>query len=161
MGIKDVLTQIAATANCRILPVADWPTISQHHALPEDLREFYSLCGGATLFESATFRTIVSTPEQVVLANPIIVGELYEDDISSTWYIITSDGSDGRKMTIDLSSERLGRCYDSFWDRHAVVGSSVIIALSFTEFLHRSLAYGGDGYYWWSEAFNSYGDAYD
>jgi hypothetical protein len=161
MEIEGVISLIAGTPSCTILPPAGNPVISTHHTLPEDVREFYALCGGVRLFEESPFRTLVSTPAELQLANPIIVGGIFEEDISSSWYIVASDGSDSRKMTIDLSPERLGRCYDSFWDRHAVAGSSLIIALSFTEFLHRSVTYNGSGYYWWDKTFTPYGDAYD
>ena len=28
-------------------------------------------------------------------------------------------------ITIDLAKERLGRCYDSFWDRYGVAGENI------------------------------------
>ena len=40
-------------------------------------------------------------------------------------------------ITIDLFKERLGKCYDSFWDRYGVVGEQPIIANSFTELLEQ------------------------
>lgn len=51
-------------------------------------------------------------------------------------------------VTIDCSADRLGRCYDSFWDSHGVAGSCSIVALSFTDLLQRLLDNNGDYWYW-------------
>lgn len=43
--------------------------------------------------------------------NPLIVGEAIENNISNDWYII-ANGHNSQYITIDLASDRLGRCYD-------------------------------------------------
>ena len=93
-------------------------------------------------------------------ANPIIVGETEEEDISSSWYIVGRGGSQ-EYVTVDLAEARVGRCYDSFWDRHAVAGSSPVIATSFTDLLDRMYSNEGRHWYWLSPEFQSLGDAYD
>jgi antitoxin YokJ len=128
--------------------------------LPGDLREFYELCGGATLFRSASYTCVFVPPEQVVPANPVIVGEKGEGDLSEGWYIIASDGQ-GEYLTIDCHPARLGRCYDSFSDRHGVRGSCPIIATSFGTLLQRLLDGRGSHWYWLRPEFQSLGDAYD
>lgn len=50
--------------------------------------------------------------DEVFLANPVIVGDLCLDDISSDWYIIV-EYSHGEYLTIELDFGHLGRCYDS------------------------------------------------
>lgn len=61
--------------------------------------------------------------------------------------------------TIDFSPQRLGQCYDSFWDRHP--DNSPIVATSFTDFLERLLVVGGKHYYYWDLAgFKSLGAPY-
>ncbi len=89
----------------------------------------------------------------MVLANPKlvfpwadeeIIADL-KDDISWSWYII-ADSFGGIYVTIDLSKERLGRCYDSSWDVYP--GNSSIIAESFTELLARLFADQGQQWYW-------------
>ena len=96
----------------------------------------------------------------MVLANPVIVGELCEEDISSKWYIICKD-SDSNYITIDLATERLGRCYDSFWDRHGVVGECAIIARNFTELVMELFNSQGESLYWLGSDHQYLGDAYD
>lgn len=82
------------------------------------------------------------------------------EDISSHWYIVVHDGN-GDYITIDLHQDRLGKYYDSFWDKHGVPGDSPIIAKSFTELLDRLVKKNGERWYWLNEDFESLGDAYD
>jgi hypothetical protein len=90
----------------------------------------------------------------------VIVGEACEDDISASWHLIVDD-TNGEYLTIDLSENRVGRCYDSFFDRHGVRGSCPIIATSFSELLQRLIENRGQHWYWLQEGFESLGDAYD
>ncbi len=95
--------------------------------------------------------------DEVLNSNMKIVGELCEYDISSTWYLIAkTDNND--YLSIDLSLERNGRCYDSNYEVHGVVGSSTVIALSFSELLSELYNTGGKDIYWKKK---NYGDAYD
>ncbi|RUS09195.1 hypothetical protein EFW59_02324 [Bacillus subtilis] len=94
------------------------------------------------------------------MANPIIVGELCEEDISSEWYIVCTDGK-GEYLTIDLNEERKGKCYDSFFDRHGIVGETQVIANSFTDLIQRLLENKGKHWYWLRDDHISLGDAYD
>lgn len=161
MDVATLLAMIREDTRCSIFPVAGEPQVHPAHRLPDDLREFYHLCGGLMLFIGSVFPTSIVAPVDLVQANPVIVGEEGAYDISWSWYILASDGTDIQRMTIDLSSERLGRCYDSFWDRHAIAGSTTIIALSFTEFLSRAYACQGMDLYWLRDDFVPLGDAYD
>ncbi len=159
--IEQLLTKIKSFSNCRILEQKGLPRVDEtKHMLPEDLYKFYSLCGGLTLFENEEYPIHIVSPNQFSLANPIIVGELCEEDISSNWYTVCID-SNGEYLTIDLSKERLGRCYDSSFDRHGVVGESQIIATSFTDLLERLIENKGQYSYWLRRDFDSLGDAYD
>lgn len=159
--IKELISQIGTLSHCYVLEPAGLPKIDEtKHILPEDLKEFYSLCGGLVLFENKDYTIYVVSPDKFVLANPIIVGELCEEDISSNWYIVCNDGKD-EYLTIDLEKDRLGKCYDSFFDRHGLVGESQIIATSFTDLLERLIDNKGQYWYWLRDDFKSLGDAYD
>lgn len=161
MNVDASVTQIRATSGCQVFPPQGVPIPQPGHRLPHDLRRVYTLCGGLILFENADYALVIVPPERCALANPVIVGQGAEDnDISSSWYIVADDGN-GDYLTIDLSQERLGRCYDSFFDRHAVAGSCPIIALSFTDLLTHLYENGGDYWYWLRPDFVSLGDAYD
>lgn len=143
-----------------VLPPQAQPRVTGGHVLPADLATFYSLCGGITLYRDAEYPIAVVPANQFVPANPVIVGDLCEYDITSTWYILARDGN-GEYLTIDLSPERNGRCYDSFYERHGVRGSCPIIATSFTDLLERLIANRGGHYHWLRSDFMTLGDAYD
>ncbi|KKB73052.1 MULTISPECIES: SMI1/KNR4 family protein [Bacillus] len=159
--INQFITEIKSLPNCRIHKPAGLPEIDQtKHILPEDVKEFYRLCGGVSLYENEEYPIHIVSPEEFVLANPVIVGELCEEDISSNWYMICNDGKD-EYLTIDLHKKRLGRCYDSFFDRHALIGESQIVAASFTDLFERLIRNRGHYWYWLESDFQSLGDAYD
>jgi antitoxin YokJ len=134
MEIQLLIDKIKKLPNCLVHPPAGFPDIEKEDALPSDLNEFYKICGGIDLFIDCDYAIKIVSPQEFVLANPTIIGERAEYDISSNWYII-GDDMEGNYITIDLDKSRLGRCYDSFWDVHGVAGNCHIIAGSFTELL--------------------------
>lgn len=158
--VHDLLKALRSNRSSEFRPPEGMPSVSEGHVLPEDLREFYTLCGGATLFQDSAYRLKICQPAEIRLANPVIVGELCPEDITSSWYIIASDQRGGY-LTIDMAPDRAGRCYDSFWDRHGIVGSCPIIATSFTDFLGRLIKSKGAYWYWLRDDFDNLGDAYD
>lgn len=160
MDIEELIKKISKMNNCKIEPANQMPILKNGHKLPEDLKKFYELCGGIELFKNSNYKISIMSPQEFKLANPIIVGELCEEDISSEWYIIAKD-INGEYITIDLNYDRLGKCYDSFWDRHGVVGECSIIALSFFELLEKLVKSNGEYYYWLEDNYMPYGDAYD
>ncbi|MHC5354591.1 SMI1/KNR4 family protein [Myroides sp. LJL115] len=112
------------------------------------------------LFQNTEYSIKIVGADEFTRANPVIVGEDVEDDISYNWYIIAHDNN-SQYISIDLTKDRLGYCYDSFWDRHGLVGEQPIIAKSFTELLKRLYNSKGKSWYWTESDFSFYGDAYD
>jgi antitoxin YokJ len=159
-SIVQVLAQIAATKACLLLPPAGQPSLPPGTPLPADLGAFYSEAGGARLFAGAEYPFTILGPSFVAPTNLRLLGHAKTGDISDHWFTIAEDGN-GDFLSIDLSASRLGRCYDSFHETHGVVGSTPIIATSFTELLCRLLANGGTHPYWLASDFSSLGDAYD
>ncbi|MER2009602.1 MAG: SMI1/KNR4 family protein [Psychrobacillus sp.] len=161
MGINDIIQEINENEHCRVyFPKGILGNIEEGDVLPNDLLEFYNVCGGVDLFADADFEVSIVSPDKFLLANPVIVGEKCEYDISSHWYIIADLGN-GNFLTIDLHPDRLGKCYDSHWDSHGIVGSSTVVAKSFTDLLMRLFESKGDSWYWYKDDFESLGDAYD
>ncbi|WP_167280571.1 SMI1/KNR4 family protein [Paenibacillus lupini] len=159
--MNELIEDIKRIEDCKVLPPSNQPILfNYNHILPADLRRFYELCGGITLFESASYAMTIVQPNDFVLANPVIVGELCEYDRSSDWYVIGTDGS-SQYITIDLSYGRCGKCYDSFYEVHGVAGSNAIIANSFTDLLRQLLESKGQYLYWVEDDFEALGDAYD
>ncbi|MBX7083416.1 MAG: SMI1/KNR4 family protein [Nannocystaceae bacterium] len=157
--LQRLLDQIRRTRDCKVAATRGHPALREGDRLPDDLAEFYRLAGGATLFEHSTYPIRIVGPEELIRANPEIVGSECPDDISDAWYIVARGGRE-EAISIDCNADRLGRCYDSFWDRHGVAGDCRIVALSFTELLQRLLDGGGSYWYWLGGGTPSYGDAY-
>ncbi|MCU6711218.1 SMI1/KNR4 family protein [Paenibacillus sp. J5C_2022] len=158
--IDALVTKVKNTKDCIVLPPEKFPNLlNKYHKLPPDLERFYKLCGGLTLYTKSDYTITIVPPNDFALANPVIVGDLCETDISSNWYIVGTGGS-SEFITIDLSSDKNGRCYDSFVDRHGVVGDNPIIAKSFSDLLIRLMDNRGQYWYWLEDDFVSLGDAY-
>ena len=160
MRIGQLVRDIEVAPGCEVLPPSGMPQIRPTNVLPEDLVEFYTDCGGCSLFTEALYDFRIVKPTDFVPANPVIVGEACEDDISSDWYIIASDNS-GNFLTIDLNLLRLGRCYMSYFDTHGIVGETKIIAMSFMELLQGLAESRGEYLFWMRDGFHELGDAYD
>lgn len=160
MEIKLLIDKIKKLPNCFVHPPTGIPDVEKEHTLPSDLKEFYKICGGIDLFIDCGYAIKIVSPQGFVLANPVIIEERAEYDISSNWYII-GDDMNGDYITIDLDKLRLGRCYDSSWDLHGVAGSCPIVATSFTKLLEGLVMNKGQHWYWLQDDFRYLGDAYD
>jgi len=160
MCIENLIKKIKTIPDCVVYPPNGLPVVEEGFVLPSDVKDFYHLCGGVKLFTKNIYSISIVSPNDFLLANPIIVGERGEYDISSNWYIVASDFN-GDYLTIDLHQERLGRCYDSFWDRHGVADNCPIISLTFTDLLVQLINNKGNRWYWLQDDFISLGDAYD
>ena len=158
--MDELIKQVGSTPGCKVLPPAGQPTLRPGEMLPDDLKEFYELCGGAMLFAGSDYRLDIYPPLTFVPSNLEILGKSATGDISDLWYVIARSGPE-EKLSIDLHPARLGRCYDSFWDRHGVAGSSAVVAESFTDLLGRCLAARGARWWWLEEDWPGLGDAYD
>ncbi len=160
LSIEELLKVLASREDCLVKEPCGQPRIDGDYELPVDVKKFYDRCGGVT-FKNSSFGFEIVQPDEVKPINPIIVGELCEDDISSKWYAICKDANNDY-ISIDLDDNRKGRCYDSFWDRHGVVGECAIVAFSFTELVtHLLYDQGSFQPYWLTKDFNYLGDAYD
>ena len=161
MDIRQLIGEIAKTPDCVVHEPRGLPLVHHGHILPEDLRIFYELCGGISLFEQAESPVTIVGPHDLTLANPVIIhSRRTMDDISWSWYIMAIEQLP-QYMVIDLDPRRLGRCYDGFWDIYAIVGSCPIIATSFTDLLTRLFENRGHRLYFLTDDFTPLGDAYD
>src|SRR5437588_5338666 len=95
MSLQDVFKQIQSTPDCQVSAPTGLPVILDEHVLPEDLQEFYGLCGGVSVYRKSSRRIGILAPERVVQANPLLLPGLIPEqyasivnDISCTCYII-------------------------------------------------------------------------
>jgi len=72
--LSHMLATVARHGGCALVPPAGHVTLPDGFALPDDLRRFYELCGGAVLFEGAPFEWRLNSPQQLVPASPRLLG---------------------------------------------------------------------------------------
>jgi hypothetical protein len=157
--LQRILKSISETNDCKLVRREKPINIEVEFILPDDLRFYFENYNSITFWEKSNYSVKIVGIEDFKKANPIITGEDVPDDINNNWFIIAEDNP--QFITIDLFKERLGKCYDSFWDRHGIVGEQPIIANSFTELLEQLYQSKGDYFYWLQEDFENMGDAYD
>ena len=157
--LQRLLDQIQRTRDCKVVLPHGQPVLREGDRLPDDLAEFYRLSGGVVFFELSMYPIRVVGAEELVRSNPEIVGTDCPDDISDSWYIVARGGRE-EAISIDCGVERVGRCYDSFWDCHGVAGDCRIVAQSFTELMQRLFDGRGRYWYWLTDEAPDYGDAY-
>lgn len=170
MNIKQLITKIKTLPDCIVYPPSGLPCAGKENYLPNDVVEFYTLCGGISLFESEHYTVRFVSPQEVVPANPVIIGEeiieeekskgRYDNQISKDWYIIV-DLYNSDYIAIDFNQIRNGRCYKAFWDSYPCVDDTPIIASTFTELLRKLIENKGQYWYFLEDDFVSLGDAYD
>jgi len=158
--LPELINRVGYRPDCAVRPPTGLPHTSSGHQLPPDVKAFYLRCGGVDLWGQSDYAIRILKPEEVLEANPVIVGEQFPDDISSSWYTIAQT-IDGDYITIDFAIERLGRCYDSYYENHGIVGSCRILATSFTSLFRMLVELDGGRFSWLEPDFHSFGDAYD
>ena len=135
--------------------------------IPDDLKEFYELTDGIWLFEKKSFginivgrKDFIPTSKRLYADDDIMWDEL-EGSVSNEWYLIAETEQLSQYISIDLTKERLGQCYDSFYEIHTSEGESEIVAKNFTELLKNLYDNKGEHWYWLQDDFKKLGDAYD
>lgn len=161
MEIESILEKMRASDRFLVKEPKGKPVINEKHFVSSDVEKFHQLCGGIECYaDGSAFSIRILSPEEVSQANLVLLGEEFDEDISSSWYLI-ADAEDQNYISIDFSKERNGRCYESFVETHALKDNCPIIARSFTELLLYILTYEGDYFYWKdNDNFVGYGDAY-
>jgi antitoxin YokJ len=166
IDLDALIARMRITDDCVVHAPQGMPHPSDGHRIPPDVEQFYALCGGGLLFPHSAYTTVIVPPTKFVQINHA----LYEgdeiimtggsQDRSDSWYILAGTGN-GNYVSIDLSSEKNGWCYDSSFDGHGVAGSCPILARSFSDFLLATIQKRGGYWYWLEPTFSTLGDAYD
>lgn len=159
MNVLKLIETIRNDKECIFKEGSQLPLLPYNLSLPKDLETFYQNCSGIIFFPGKEYSMEIVSPIDFVRANPVIIGEEGDSDISYNWFIIGKAGL--QYITIDLAPARKGRCYDSFWDSHGLVGDTPIISLNFSSLVESLYQGKGDYWYWLQDGFNSLGDAYD
>ena len=159
--LTDLIDKIRLDNNCVVYPPTHLPSIPEGFDLPMDVIEFYHLCGGIEIYcKSSSLGFRIMTADEVTQVNPLIIGELYEEDISSQWFAIAQDGN-GNYISIDFSrGKKNGFCYDSSVECHGLAGDCAIVSKCFTDLLNSLYQNKGTSVFWIEPDFQYLGDAY-
>lgn len=113
--------------------------------LPRDVRAFYRAMDGASLFERSDPPYRLLPIAQVKRVSKLVTGAGDDPVCPPSWYAVCDVG-DGNYVALDLASTKGGRTtvLDVF---HETPASAQAIATSFTEFLTKALATGGERYW--------------
>ena len=168
MRVEELIDRIRQDRRCRVEPNAGLPMLpSPSLVLPEDLITFYTLCGGASLYNNADFGFVIVPPGEFKPATPIVhriqysqSPAKYERDICSAWYLLARSSGPEENIVIDLHPSRAGKCYDGYVGTYASQDCK-IIAASFTELLGWLLQVEGRELFWEPPISHSLGYAYE
>jgi hypothetical protein len=158
--IKKTIETIRAKRTCILHPPKNLTSQPLNSHLPADLVDFYNAYGSIEIGPDSDYPLFISSIDELTSSNLTILGETIDGDITSNWRVIARGRTD-EYVSLDISPDRLGWCYDSFTDRHGVAGSCPILAMSFTEFLEKISLQKTERHFWLEKNFHSHGDAYD
>jgi len=165
MKITEIIKKIEQDRNCSL--VKRTTDFTSELALPKDLNYFFSNYNSLQMFVDKPYGIkIVSSNEFIPTSKRIypeddVIWEELEGDLSNEGFLIAESEQISQYISIDMSKSHFGYCYDSYLDTHATPGDSQIIAKSFTELLENLYSSKGENWFWLTENFKSYGDAYD
>lgn len=146
-------------SDCSLHPPRGLPELAATHSLPPDLREFYTLCGGASLHEDADHPCELRAPENFKQANAVLLSELTAQDqharlpadhFSWGWYTLAEFGTPSELIAINCASPQEGACYTCDWVTYP--NPTQVAAPSFTALLQRLVT--DEGRTFWEELFD-------
>jgi hypothetical protein len=165
MDLQGIIRQIQETPNCKVYPSVGKPILRVGHKLPDDLDWFYQMYGGMEIHDGEIYGHRIVPPSEFVPINTIMFpgypeGE-WPEDRSDDWYTI-AENYNGDYLAVDLNPERVGRCYNCFYEIHCMPGEQAVVALSFTDLVKNILYAPKNLTSFWDDAgFIQLGDAYD
>ena len=165
MEILQLIETIKQDPSCKVYPAQLAQDLPQN--IPDDVKIFYRETNGIKFFPREAYSIEIVASHQFIPINTYLFSdestdlELENDDISHDWFLIAKVDEMSQYISIDTAQARRGQCYDSFFETHATIGDSPIIAQNFTALLHQLYMNKGQYWYWLQDDFQYLGDAYD
>lgn len=156
--IAVLLNVLRERPGCVLHPPQGLPKLAEGHALPHDLREFYLLCGGASLHEDADHPCELRAPGHFTQATPGVLSELSPEELEAYlpashfswgWYTLADFGPPSERIAINCTSPQEGTCYRCDWATYP--DPRQVAAPSFTALLHSLVA--DEGRTFWEDLF--------
>lgn len=139
-------------------PSSGQPRLPPGVSIPEELQQYFDLCGGLELFLDAEYPSTVYGPASFVQAHPVLLAPLTLSEIESNiprsepswnWHLIADAGTQNESVVVHVDGPHAGRCYSGFWETYPQ--DSPVLARSFATFLHALVM--DEGQTHWEELF--------
>ena len=165
--LEKIIELISKDKNCQIFEPT--PELIIDRKIPDDLNLFFKLTNGVSLFENESFGIKIIRKEEFISTNEYLypeddaIWEELDGDITNDWFLIGKSQELSQYISIDLTDDKNGKCYDSCLETHGEEGMSEIVAQNFTELLWKLYNSKGKGesWYWLDDKFEKLGDAFD
>lgn len=153
-SIRALLDTLRQRTDCVLHPPQGLPLLLEGQTLPEDLREFYTCCGGASLHENADYPCQLLPPSDFKQANFSILSELPIEEVqvhlpadhfSWSWYRLAAFDTPSELIAVSCQPPQLGTCYKCNWVTYPDAAN--VAASSFTSLLQRLVNDAG-GTFW-------------
>ena len=82
-GIEALLSELRENRDVALVSPSGIPQVESPATLPGDVRRFYEVCGGATLFPNSEYPVRLLGPDQFVQTNRILWKEVFEEALKS------------------------------------------------------------------------------
>jgi hypothetical protein len=86
---------------CLVHSPVGLPVVPPGLEMPQDAAALYELCGGVDLYADADYGVSIVPPAEFLPANLVVLGEQFDDDPSSAWFVIART-VDREYLSIDL-----------------------------------------------------------
>ncbi len=170
--MQELITQFVESPKWIVYPPNGMPSLSNDTlapkiSIPEEILQFYELCGGLEsviqndedLFLSIGAANKFTWAVKKILSNTYVREyKALKDDMAWNWYVIGSSGTD-KYFVVDPAPERFGHCYFTELYFFTQPGWTPVVAKSFQGLLRQFLKAVNVGENWsWENT--GLGDAY-
>lgn len=156
--MRKIIKKISETPGCVLWPSSGLPKVSESHVIPDDVKAFYDLCGGAILFEGEDYSWRILPPEEFRLAINDF-DEIDTDKLDGFYFF--ADDFNGDYLAINFGHKNNGLVVDGFHETFGNEGDTPVIALSFGEIINRLLENRGGYPFWLNDKATIYRDWYE
>jgi len=147
MMMEEIIKKIDNDEHCQLLEKRSDLNLPDSYHIPEDMKLYYSYCGGANLFHNKDYQWNILSPNDINNACETVINEPCEATELEYFFCIAEDGN-GDYLAINLGKENNGVIVDAFHETFGLAGDTPVIALSFTELLNSLYDNSGDYPYW-------------
>jgi antitoxin YokJ len=152
--IEELLEAISSDGRCVVKPSIGLPKINPSILLPQEIIDFYSLCGGIEFFTDEDYCCFINSPNDFTFANGVALRELSESDVldafgadhfSWSWYYFAHFDTLDDIIAVSVQGDDVLSCYDCYWSSYP--NKNRKISSSVSEMIEKIYLSGGKIHY--------------